>query len=255
MAVAQRTTGKRWVWRGVAAVALGVVTTLVIAWPATVGAVHLGWAREVLVAHGTQAYAKAGGGSYRAMVSARLLSDCYQLMRQHPRDSRLPLGDAKPLPGWVQEPAEAPGDLRESVNYGDTWATGLPWRCVASETWFVWTRRDNGSLATAAEILRPPTSGTITVPIVRHGWTVGTGANGPTVVPLRVVWGGLIADTAAWTAVWMVVVTGAVVVRSSQRRRRGCCAQCGYDRRGLAGSRPCPECGAVGAAGGVEVAA
>jgi hypothetical protein len=73
-------------------------------------------------------------------------------------------------------------------------------------------------------------------------------------VPLRghivnfsygVEWPGLLADTAAYAA---LIGAAWCAVHYSRRRTRGvwgCCAVCGYCRRGLAADAKCPECGTV----------
>jgi hypothetical protein len=235
--------------RGAAAVLLGAVTTLVVAWPVTVGAMHMGWIKPVMESHGWHPFSVAGESiSYRAHSARRMLIDQIELIQQNPRDSRIPMGEPTVLPGWVASPDSAPEDLRESVNYVDTLATGWPLRCAAGEVWFVWTRNSDGQLATTEDIERPPASGTTTAPVRRHLWRVATNATGPTELPLRVVWGGLIADVAVWSAAWGVVLFGAAWARQVRRRRRGLCAGCGYDLRGAAAGAACPECGARGVA-------
>ncbi|MCA9278813.1 MAG: hypothetical protein H6815_11530 [Phycisphaeraceae bacterium] len=66
-------------------------------------------------------------------------------------------------------------------------------------------------------------------------------------LPLRVLWGGMFANIAIWTAAWGVLMLCLPLtlgfVRGVIRTRRGACARCGYDLRGLAGASICPECG------------
>jgi len=53
--------------------------------------------------------------------------------------------------------------------------------------------------------------------------------------------------------IWMIAAPAAVVsglmwgiepVLRRRRRLQGCCARCGYDRRGITSDAKCPECGA-----------
>lgn len=66
-------------------------------------------------------------------------------------------------------------------------------------------------------------------------------------LPMGVLWGGLAIDSAAFAGAWwsLLAIPGALgFVRGALRARRGVCRRCGYDLIGLA-SDACPECGAV----------
>lgn len=48
---------------------------------------------------------------------------------------------------------------------------------------------------------------------------------------------------ALWPVVLMTGIPGAWLWATRPRRGPGDCPACGYDRRGIDGGRPCPECG------------
>lgn len=64
-------------------------------------------------------------------------------------------------------------------------------------------------------------------------------------LPLRMVWFAFAGDTCFWAALWGALLFTPVAIRHILRRRRGLCLACGYDRRGLAPDHACPECGRV----------
>lgn len=69
---------------------------------------------------------------------------------------------------------------------------------------------------------------------------------------LRPEWPGFAVNTALYGAAWWGVLSVWPLVRWAQRRwgrPAWVCAGCGYDRRGIGDGAPCPECGAVPAAG------
>jgi len=234
-----------WWKRGAWALALGLATTVVIAWPIAVGALRLGWVVHRQESQGLRAFSKGGEERFRAMTSWRIMTSQVRTVRQHPRDSVLPMGEPVVLPGWVRIAEEAPDDLRASVNYVNTTATGLPWRCFAGEEWAVWFVNRTGAMATAEEIMRPPASGTTTRPVMRNAWVLSPGARGEAsiVVPLRVVWMGMLGNILVWSAAWLGVMTLVSAVRMARRQRAGGCLGCGYARQGLDAAAACPECG------------
>lgn len=71
-------------------------------------------------------------------------------------------------------------------------------------------------------------------------------------LPLRPIWPGVVYDSAAWSAAWLVI-TVILLVPGVQRRRlrlrRNRCTMCGYDLRGREAAI-CSECGAARGARG-----
>jgi hypothetical protein len=61
-------------------------------------------------------------------------------------------------------------------------------------------------------------------------------------LPGLVIWPGFLADTLLFAGAFWMLVTGPRAVRRWRRLRRGLCRACGYDRQGLPISVPCPEC-------------
>lgn len=73
-----------------------------------------------------------------------------------------------------------------------------------------------------------------------------TGNWGPTPIPLRPIWTGLLAGGVFWGVVlcglWYALVAPRRFIREVARFRRGGCVQCGYDL-GYDFLNGCPECG------------
>jgi predicted amidophosphoribosyltransferase len=66
----------------------------------------------------------------------------------------------------------------------------------------------------------------------------------PRVIPLRIIWPGALANTAAYSATLLLMWFLASTTRTLWSRQRGYCASCNYDLRG-AKHEVCPECGAA----------
>ncbi len=89
----------------------------------------------------------------------------------------------------------------------------------------------------------------ITTPTIMHGLAVDPSAMSRPIsdttvrmLPLALIWGGFLADTALYSLIWFVLLTLVVAGRRRLRSRRGCCVTCGYDLRGTPHGK-CPECG------------
>jgi hypothetical protein len=74
------------------------------------------------------------------------------------------------------------------------------------------------------------------------GWTPGSGLG---VLPLIPRWGALGADTALFGFIWMSLLMLPRLARTVEWWWKRRCSVCGYDRRGLIRGAPCPECGNV----------
>lgn len=68
-------------------------------------------------------------------------------------------------------------------------------------------------------------------------------------LPMHPLLPGLVINVCFWSALTaLVLANGKRMTHALQvhwRVRRGCCPACGYTRRGLSRSSPCPECGHV----------
>jgi hypothetical protein len=62
-------------------------------------------------------------------------------------------------------------------------------------------------------------------------------------LPTFPLWPGLLANTAFYGGAWAVLIFTPLVIRRWLRGRRGGCAARGYSREGLKDGVPCPECG------------
>jgi hypothetical protein len=116
-----------------------------------------------------------------------------------------------------------------AVEWGAAEARGWPWPAL-------WCAFDEGPSG-------PRVSGAIELPgrVVRKGREFP--AAFPAALPVRPVWAGLAADSAVWAGVWWLALLVPGEVRRGVRRTRGRCTGCGYDRTGLDRDAPCPECG------------
>ncbi len=65
----------------------------------------------------------------------------------------------------------------------------------------------------------------------------------PRALPLTPVWPGFAVNLGFWTAVWLGPLWAMGAVHVWNRRRRGCCIHCAYPRTGLPEDSLCPECG------------
>lgn len=62
-------------------------------------------------------------------------------------------------------------------------------------------------------------------------------------IPWCPIWAGLVANTALYSSIWLVLFAVTSKLQCVRRRRRGCCVRCGYSVLGLPDDSPCPECG------------
>lgn len=64
----------------------------------------------------------------------------------------------------------------------------------------------------------------------------------PRLVPVRVIWPGMLVNCLFYSTIALVVTTTPAAFRRLTRQKPGLCPECSYDLRGLA-TKGCPECG------------
>jgi len=111
-------------------------------------------------------------------------------------------------------------------------AAGWPWRCA-------WCHAQQSQFWLSPTLAPGDPSINLT-PAVRSG------ERKLRVLPLRPLWLGLIGNMLFYSAFWFLLLSIPALYRTL-RRRKGCCAKCGYNLKGI-GSANCPECGAATAA-------
>lgn len=80
--------------------------------------------------------------------------------------------------------------------------------------------------------------GAITVPYGGSGY-----GDNMLPLPIRPIWIGALANTLAYAAVWLPLLSAPSWLLRTARRRRGLCPRCSYDLRSTPHNSPCPECG------------
>ena len=132
------------------------------------------------------------------------------------------IGQKNDIPAWARQPRHDP----TVTTYVVTAASGRGWPCRA--LWY-------------EAIMSPGTRvnrGGIDLPQSLHD--LGPGP----VLPYRLIPIGFAADMTLFGAAWMLLLAGPGLVRRVRRHRRGLCIECGYDL-GHAGHDRCPECGST----------
>lgn len=212
----------RWVRRAVACVALGVMTTLLLAWVAAPLAVHFGWMSLHGFGPGTHYAVPGRAGHYlhaRAPLADFIRSGRIIYMGLIEEKEYWGRDLPRPWAAWNTT------GLEEGYESASTLAQGWPWRALSGVRWESYRSHR-------------------TLPVRTDGLVVlAEGKDGPIAIPLRPHWPGLLADVAVFATGWAgVLVLPRACVRW-RRARRGWCVECGYSRAGLAEGAGCPECG------------
>lgn len=244
--------------------ALGVVSTLVVAWggPRVVQMVapsKLKWSAETFWIDDSRA------GHY--FESRRTLEGRVLFLHL------IFVGAAKDKPYYKTNAPPAWAYTLTHATEGDGIAAGKPWWSVETIVTGWPCRAFRGAIYEPWPVQQQAAPVMTMVPDGKGGMTLsaatpagpqplGVGMYGGSAglgdaIPVTPIPAGLAINVAAFTAVWAMIWLLAGTTRRAKRRRGGRCVACGYDMRGLAGGAACPECGrgAVGTKGGAAAAA
>ncbi len=217
--------------------ALGLATTVVVAWGLALWLPHRHLSRRF------NAIRPAEDDRF-GMIWVREFLRPGMVRREWWYDPRSGMADSTRL-GDLQK--EAKGTLKPNARESYRW--GRLRRVVTDRDRPVAGIEDARGwpvLALWCELAPPDASGRVGIHVeggVAADWSGGTATLGEfRALPMRPIWTGLAVDTAVWAGTWLVLLEGGWLARRLVRRGRGRCPECGYDLRGQLAAG-CPECG------------
>ncbi len=221
---------RRWVWRVVVCLALGVLTTVAVAWGISMSAqLRFGpfatrppdgaqfRSPEQQYWHGQlqewTGYSSLGLHPYRAMTHP-----AYYFER---RIDVAPRWTA----GWRD-------NLPTITHFIHVNRAGWPFKCL------------RGSAVTADYPDEPYSATRVREGLRVPNWTKRSANPHHSLIllPTSALCPAMLIDALFYAALWLAAITVVPTTRRLRRRQRGLCPACGYDLHGLSAAR-CPECG------------
>ncbi len=228
--------------------ALGVITTVLLAWSCALGP-DPSWPDERLKGY---LHWDGDGHLWRVHLFQRrgsvvLFSASFpDRRRPGPSLERLQAGTQVPgmtlladeaIPHWSRfHRTLNAAELAELRTVWHEHAYGWPMLSLEYRTESDWrTRGTNGKLLNQPRPLRMIDAivTTPSTPILRR-WDY---------LPIGIIWRGLLLDSGLYATIWLALLFAPRPLRRMIRRTRGLCIKCGYDLRGTS-KGVCPECGA-----------
>lgn len=246
-------TRRPWTTRALLSLALGLLTTLSLAWvaPLTFGprSTPLACPKTFWIDDHHAGRYEVHEGSFRSTVVF-----LHIIFTGKPEDQ--PYSKSAPPPPWAHKLTHAMEG--EGPAAGKPWwsvetiATGWPFRAFRAGVWEPWPSTtaaapqfnvvSDGKGGLTLEQRKPPAQ--LVKGLYRFGGPAGTDH----LIAFDPLPAGLALNTALFAGAWAAVILGVAAIRNRVWSRRGGCASCGYDLRGLAAEATCPECGRTVAA-------
>lgn len=229
---------QRWAWRAGLCLALGLLTTVAVAWGLAAWLPHAGlWSARRYDARPSSSPIRAIDTwecGRTGMLRRQWLAEVWGATYYHgrpPTSRSAPEGyvpESGPL--WGAPPSPDPW-APSATSYGCEDARG--WPALAMWCEFKQVKKGGGWVWQASRGLLISPSDDRQLLNVR-------------VLPARPLWPGLIANTSVYAVGWAGLLVILDWRRHVWRRARGRCVGCGYELRGLTPGAACPECGALG---------
>jgi len=147
------------------------------------------------------------------------------------------------VPGWVRRRAltweyGVPWDEARALG-GTLIARGWPIQVLWSDVRHARAGSiiDNGALYFSKQLAKFGPSGRMVIYPMASAFDVP--------FPLRPIWGAFLGCSAGYAGVWWIICRTPGWIARASRRLGGRCVGCGYSKAGLLAGAPCPECGRV----------